>query len=279
MRIKIYFVILVLLLCACMQEYDQNNPLDPGYTGYRTRVVNIESSTIVERTGNLDNIINKGEKIKLYVSTINTGNSEARDVKANIDISAPGIDIDNFDTHLGWGNIAANTVSSSGGGTYDYPGRITFTVNDEVPIDEDIQVQFDFYDELDNHWLDTLSFEVVRTNAVLVIDTVDVVEGSSDISSRYFKFYPNILNLGTSSTQKVWSVATVEDSTIQLVFWGDDPAYYGDIESGEIKTPEFPYPEFRFSDTLQTPYSFMMNFEIYDTYENYWYDSTLVVIE
>jgi len=281
MSLKTLSVILVLLLSACFKEYDQHNPLDPGFTGNRTREISISSNTVEELIGNLDDYINKGEKISLYISILNSGNSEVRNVRANINISEEEIVVDDFYSNLEWGNVSAGSISNGKGGinVSEAEGRIIFTVNNEAPVDECIQVHFDFYDELDNHWLDTLSFEVVRTNAVLEIDTVEVIEGTSDISNRYFKFYPHIINLGTSSTQQVWSVATVEDSTIQLVFSGDDPSSYGDIESGEIKTPGFPYPEFRFSNTLLTPLAFMMYFEIHDVYENYWYDSTMVFVE
>ncbi len=263
-----------------MQEYDQNNPLDPGYTGNRTRVININSVSVEEWTGNLDNIINKGEKVRLYVSTINTGNSETINVKANIEINKAGLIIDDFDSNLEWGNVSANSVSTGKGGinTSEGKGRITFSVENEVSVGEIFNVRFDFFDELDNHWLDSLSFEVEQTSAVLVLDTLVVIEGTPDISRRFFKYYSNILNNGTSSTQQVWSKATVQDSTI-LISSGYEPALYGDIGVGEIKTPQFPYPGFRFNKSLQTPLSFMIYFEIYDTYENYWYDSTLVVIE
>ena len=148
-----------------------------------------------------------------------------------------------------------------------------------TPIGEDFTIYFDLSDNLNNHWKDSLNFIVEETNAVLLLDTLTIESGNYDVNHYYFKFYPYIKNIGISSTQDVWSISSIPDDSVQLAFWGDDPVFYGDIQPNETKTCEFPYPEFRISKSLPTPYTFKMKFEIYETYDNYWYDSTSVTIE
>ncbi|MBC8552286.1 MAG: hypothetical protein H8D23_21865 [Candidatus Brocadiales bacterium] len=281
MNLKALVVISIIVIFSCIKEYDRSNPFDPDYTGTRTRIISIHNISVEERQGNLDNIINKGEKVSIYVSIINTGDSQAGSVRANIGINKTGIAVDDFDSNLEWGDIPAGSISSGKGGinVSEAEARVTFSIDMGVLIDETFTINFDFYDNLSNHWQDSLSFEVERTGAQLGLDTLVINERTGDNLNRYFRFYPDIKNSGSSSTQNVWSISTVQDSAVQLVYNGDDPISYGDIGAGESKTIEFPYPEFRFSNSLETPFSFIMNFEIYDIYENYWFDSTLVVIE
>ena len=279
MRFNTTVFIIIILIFACTKEYERSNPFDPDYTGVRTRIISIYNHAREEYSGNLDNIINKGEEFKIYISIVNKGNSVTNDVKANIDISSSSVSYDDFYSVLKWGNILPDSVSNGQGGISQPEAVAYIETNKTSPVGEDFKIYFDFFDELNNHWKDSLSFIVEETNAILLFDTLTIESGPYDVNHFYFKFYPYLKNIGISSTQDVWSISSIPDDSVQLAFGGDDPVFYGDIQPNESKTCEFPYPEFRISKSLPTPYTFKMRFEIYDTYDNYWYDSTFVTID
>lgn len=285
---QILLFILLILISGCMKEYEHINPFDSNYTGkispdsVADTIINIsiyDYSIEESYDGNQDNILNKGEHARVYISILNSGNSTAELVKANVTSSNSHIEIDDFYSALNWGYVLPDSVSDGQGGAYHPKALVFIEIDNSAPVNSNFNLNFDFYDILDNHWSDSLSLSIQPTSANIILDTVEVIESVPEASYRYFRFYPYLKNIGSSSTQDVWSLSSVSDTLVALTSYGNTPLPYGDIDPGESVKVNSSFAKFKIPIELHTPYTFKMLFEIYDTYENYWYDSTYITID
>jgi len=267
--ILLMFIAFLILTTGCIKEYEHNNPY-----------ISISDYSIEENfDGNQDNILNKGEQASIYISVLNSGGCVAENLKANVTSSNSHIEIDDFYSVLNWGNVLIDSISDGQGGVYQPKALVSIEIYNNAPLNSDFNLNFDFYDILDNHWFDSLSLSIQPTSANIILDTVEVIESIPDASYRYFKFYSYLKNIGSSSTQDVWSVSSISDTLVQLTSSGGNPLPYGNIEPNESVKANSSFARFKMHLELQTPYTFKMVFEIHDTYENYWYDSTYITID
>jgi len=281
---QILLFILLILISGCIKEYEHSNPFDSNYTGeispdsIADTIINIsiyDYSIEESYDGNQDNILNKGEHARVYISILNSGNSTAELVKANVTSSNSHIEINNLYSVLSWGSVLPDSVSYGQGGAYP-KALVLIEIDNSALLNSNFNLNFDFYDILDNHWLDTLSLTILPTSANIILDTVEVIES---IDASYFKFYPYLKNIGSSSTQDVWSVSSISDTLVQLTSSGGNPLPYGDIAPTESVKVNSSFARFKIPIEIQTPYTFKMVFTIYDKYENLWCDSTYITID
>lgn len=282
---KTIVILTCILILNCKFVYERSNPLDPDYEGGKTRIISIDSYTLEDyNPGNNDGFINRGESIKIYITIKNLGNTIAEGVRTDISCSNTNITIepDNWDV-LTWGNVEPGEISeglgqAAGLSTYRAKAYTIINIDNNTPENENFSLIFSFYDALDNRNGESLDLIVNKTRAILILDNITVRETVPDVSYKHYEFKQNIKNIGTSSTQDVWSIASIPDTLVQLSFGGWRPVSYGDIAAGEVNEPTFPYSNYRIPITLQLPHTFQIKHDIYDTYGNHWYDSTYVTI-
>ncbi|MBU0711983.1 hypothetical protein KKC74_05870 [bacterium] len=267
--ILLMFIAFLILTTGCIKEYERNDPY-----------ISISDYSIEENfDGNQDNILNKGEKARIYISVLNSGGCVAENLKANVTSSNSYIEINDFYSVLNWSNVLIDSISDGLDGVYRPKALVFIEVDNSALLNSNFNLNFDFYDVLDNHWIDSLSLSIQPTSANIILDIVEVIESFSDASYRYFTFYPYLKNIGYSSTQDVWSLSSVSDTLIALTSYGNNPLPYGDIDPGESVKVNSSFAKFKIPIELHTPYTFKMLFEIYDKYENLWCDSTCIKID
>lgn len=128
---KIYILLIItqlLLLFGC-EYYERSNPVDPGYKGVITRNLKIHSFYIYDPIGNNlpysggngDSIINRGEKLKVFIKLINLGNSIEQNINATaLLLSNSNIQITN--SYLKYGDILPGQISEGDGDIYSGSG-------------------------------------------------------------------------------------------------------------------------------------------------------------
>lgn len=282
MRSSVILILSALLILAC-KGYEHSNPYDPDYSGIRTRIISIHSFSVIDdmqfsvfEDGNGDGVINRGEKIRVYVSVLNSGNSVANSVQAKVsdDSDFVTVEPDCFGA-LNWGNIQPGSVSE-GGHYFEKKAWVAIKIDKTTPENHTFALIFSFFDELTSNWQDSINLVVQKTGANLKIESFEV----SKTYSRYY-FIPTIINNRTSATKQVIGKLSGNDSNIELVSDEREFGQFGSVDDviGVNETKQVRHSFlFEILNSVTTPYSTVFILTLSDYYGNTWIDSAVVNI-
>ncbi|NMB82064.1 MAG: hypothetical protein GYA14_09630 [Ignavibacteria bacterium] len=286
MRIFILSFILlvtpVVFFTSC-EYYERDNPLDPNYKGTIINNLKINSFYISDPIGvnleysggNNDGIINRGEKLKIFISLINLGNSIESNVNANAFLSTNS-NIQITKSYLKFGNILPNQISE---GDKDFYADSYGFAYIELIIDKSVTPNSLFTIVLNcSGQRDTLNLVCQPIGASIVEDGVEVFSPLLSGDHLFFRPRYKIKNIGTSMSRlvKIIDFFSADTNIIKSGFSSDE---LGDINVGETKSSGIYSPSFSVSSTLNFPYTTTINLIVEDLFGNNWllsYNLTLV---
>ncbi|MDR1973045.1 MAG: hypothetical protein LBQ31_00020 [Bacteroidales bacterium] len=110
---------------------------------------------------NYNDIINKGETVKLNVSLKNTGSNIARSVKATFSTTSTYISGLSPNTPINYGDIFSGSTVWKDGSYYYYDGyAIQFTVSNSIPNNTQIPINISIVDKNSHTWLSDFNVTV-----------------------------------------------------------------------------------------------------------------------
>lgn len=278
----ILFVTPVVFFTSC-EYYERVNPLDPNYKGTIIKNLKINSFYISDPIGvnleysggNNDGIINRGEKLKLFISMINLGNSIESNVNANAFLSTNS-NIQITKSYLKFGNILPNQTSE---GDKDFYADSHGFANIELIIDKSVTPNSPFTIVLNcSGQRDTLNLVCQPIGANIVEDGVEVFSPSLSGDLLFYQPRYKIKNIGTSMSRLVKIIDYFSADT-NIIKSGISSDELGDLNVGETKSTGIYSPSFLVSNTLNFPYNTTINLLIEDLFGNNWllsYNLTLV---
>jgi len=288
----ISFLSTVLLFMGC-KKITRDNPLDNKNPDNIYKSFLKFSRVEVTSDNNNDNVINKGESIKLKVYMKNNGNARISSLRGTISCS------DNYISDLSYANnIPYYNFSTY---TYDYadPGAevcnnslLTFNVADSIPNGSTINFSITLTDNAGNSWTDTFPITVVASGASVGFSKFEInTDNNNDKKinkGESIKLKVFLKNNGSSKANKVRGTISSSSSHIFGMSFATNAPYYLNGSSsydyinpgqeGCASSPAY-YPVFNISS--DTPDGTLITFTVTITDEtnNTWTDTfTLQVV-
>lgn len=280
-KIFILLIIIQLLLLFGCEYYERSNPVDPGYKGQIVKNLKIHSFYVYDPIGNNlpytggngDSIINRGEKLKVFIKMINLGNSIETNITATpVLLSNANIQI--TDSYLKYGDILPGQISEGDGDIYS--GGRAFI---ELIIDKSVDPNTSFAIVLNySERADTIDLLCQQTGANIIKDGVEVTYNLPSGNQYWFKPNYKIKNIGSSMTRLV-TIVDYSSSDPNVSFGGSSNVELGDIGVGESKSSGFFTPDIVVPNSLNFPYTTSVTIKLEDLFGNSWsldYELTLV---
>ncbi|MCZ2225037.1 MAG: hypothetical protein LC122_15550 [Chitinophagales bacterium] len=283
---KIYILLIItqlFILFGC-EYYERNNPVDPGYKGVITKNLKVHSFYIYDPIGNNlpysggngDSIINRGEKLKVFIKLINLGNS----IESNINATAQLLTNSNIqitDSYLKYGDILPGQISEGDGDIYSGSGTYGRAFV-ELQIDKSVLPNTSFSLVLSySDRADTLSLFCKPTGANIINDGVVVTYNLPSGNQYWFRPDYKIKNIGTSMTRLV-KIIDYDSNDPNVSFGTSSSLEIGDLGVGESKSSGFFTPNIVVPNSLNFPYNTSVTIKLEDLFGNTWsldYELTL----
>ena len=279
-----YILILtqVLFLFGC-EYYERSNPIDPGYNGTIIKELKIHSFYVYDPIGNnlpytggnMDSIINRGEKLRVFIKMINLGNAVEYNISATPQL-VTNESIIVTDYYLKYGNILPNQISEGDGDINSSANGRAFV---ELTMDKSVQPNTNFVIVLHfSERNDTINLTCEASGANIINDGVEVYYNLPSGNQYWFRPNYKIKNDGTSMTRLVTIIDYISNDP-NVTFENEVEVEYGDIEIGETKLSGVYTPNIIVPNSLNFPYNTSVTIKLEDLFGNDWtlnYDLTLV---
>jgi len=232
-------IVAVSVFSACDKyeflNLERDNPLDGKNNANMQNGVAIKfDSYYVYSDNNNDDIINKGETVKLNISLKNTGTTDASNVKATFSTTSQYLSGLTPTSQVSYGNISAGSTVWKGYGQYsDY--AIQFTVSNTTPANTNIPISISIVDESGNTWTANFNVTVTATSASITYGSYYVYSDNNndDIVNKgeTVKLNISLQNTGSSTAN---AVKATFSTTSQYVsgFTPTSQISYGNISAG-----------------------------------------------
>lgn len=271
------------MLFGC-EYYERSNPVDPGYNGVIIKNLKIHSFYIYDPIGNNlpfsggngDSVINKGEKLKVFIKLINLGNS----IESNI-IATPQLltnsNIMITDSYFKYGDILPGQISEGDGDIYSGSGTsgrafVELQIDTSVLPNTRFAVVLNYSDRKD-----TVNLRCRQTGANIIEDGVEVNYNLPSGNQYWFRPDYKIINIGTSMTRLV-TIIDYTSNDLNVSFSTSSTVEIGDLGIGESKSSGFFTPNIVVPNSLNFPYNTSVTIKLEDLFGNSWsldYELTL----
>ena len=231
---------------------------------------------------NGDDIINKGETIRMNVSLKNTGTSIARAVKATFSTSSSYVSNLTPTTQVSYGDISANSVK-----WYQYESYyvIQFTVSSNTPANTTIPFSISIVDESGNTWSTNFNVTVSATGANVSYNSYNVYSDNNNNGivnkGETVRLNVSLKNTGTSTANSVKSTFSTTSSYISN-FTPTTQITYGNISANSVKWYQYEsYYVIQFTVSGSTPANTQIpiSISIVDESNNTWSSSFNVTVQ
>jgi hypothetical protein len=255
----------------------RDNPLDGKNDENMKNGVALKfDSYSVYSDNNGDEIVNKGETVRLRVYLKNTGTNDANAVRATFSTSSSYVSDFSPTAQVSYGYMYAGV--SVFGNT-----DITFTVSNTTPAGTQIPINISIVDDSGNTWTDNFNVPVEETTAQIAFDTYNVYsdnngdkiinKGETVTLEVYLK------NIGTSTSRGVKATFSTTSSYVSG-FTPTTPITYGyGYMYAETSVSGNTDIKFTVSNTTPVGTQIPINISIVDESGNTWTDSFNVTVE
>ena len=237
---NIVYVMLCSLLFAGCEDVEflnlkRDNPLDEKNNANIQGGVAIKyDSYYVYSDNNNDDVINKGETVKLNVSLKNTGTNNATAVKASFSTTSSYVSGFTPISQISYGDISAGATVWKGYSQYsDY--AIQFTVSNTTPANTSIPISMDITDGDGNTWTSSFNVTVEGTGANITYGSFYVYSDNNndDIINKgeTIKLNISLQNTGSSTAKSIKASFSTTSSYVSG-FTPISQISYGDISAG-----------------------------------------------
>lgn len=231
---------------------------------------------------NGDDIINKGETIRMNVSLKNNGTSTAKSVKATFSSTSQYISNLTPTTQISYGDISANSVK-----WYQYESYyvIQFTVSSNTPANTTIPFSISIVDESGNTWSTNFNVTVSATGANVSYNSYNVYSDNNNNGivnkGETVRLNVSLKNTGTSTANSVKSTFSTTSSYISN-FTPTTQITYGNISANSVKWYQYEsYYVIQFTVSGSTPANTQIpiSISIVDESNNTWSSSFNVTVQ
>ncbi|OPZ32394.1 MAG: hypothetical protein BWY97_01527 [Tenericutes bacterium ADurb.BinA124] len=212
---------------------------------------------------NGDDIINKGETIRMNVSLKNNGTSTAKSVKATFSSTSQYISNLTPTTQISYGDISANSVK-----WYQYESYyvIQFTVSNITPANTKIPINISISDESGNTWTDKFEITISATGANITYNSFNIYsDNNSDgiiNKGETVRLNLSLKNTGTSIARAVKATFSTSSSYVSNLT-PTTQVSYGDISANSVKWYQYEsYYVIQFTVSSNTPANTTIPFSI-----------------
>ncbi|NDP22269.1 MAG: hypothetical protein GZ091_14485 [Paludibacter sp.] len=246
----------------------------------------IYNSQYVYSDNNNDDLVNKGETVKLNIGLQNTGSSTANGVKATFSTTSQYVSGFTPTSQISYGNISAGSTVWKGNSQY-YDYAIQFTVSNTTPANTNIPISISIVDESGNTWTANFNVTVSATNANISYSSYYVYSDNNN-DDLVNKGETVKLNIGLQNTgsSTVNGVKATFSTTSQYVsgFTPTSQISYGNISAGSTvwkgNSQYYDYAiQFTVSNTTPANTNIPISISIVDESGNTWISSFNVTVQ
>jgi hypothetical protein len=297
--------ILLLTISGCSKyDLDRDNPTDAkkSSSSAKTEYEVKFSRFKVASDNNNDQVVNKGEAIKLLLYLKNNGSSKVNKVKAIVSTNSPYVMGLSPTSQLSFDNGYTDYGIAPGSEAYAATGyasssaySIGFNVSSTTPSGTEITFNITITDELGNSWTDKFAVTVQATGAVVNFSRFKVAEDNNADQvvnkGESVKLLLYLKNNGSSKVNKVKATVSTNSPyvtglspTSQLSFDNGFSDY--DISPGSEAYAATGYASssaysigFNASNTTPSGTNITFNINITDESSNNWTDAFTITIQ
>lgn len=286
----LFCFVLIALGWSCKKDLDRDNPLDEyNSVNVAENKNDIDSGLVVTsfeiyQDSNGDEIVNKGEFVRLKLNVQNKSLTTVNAVKLTVTSASPYVsNISNYYSVGGFKDVSFGTMEKDKKG--DANG-LTFDVSNDTPTGTALVFNAVFESEDDQVWTDTFSITTEQNLASIIYHKSSVYSDSNSDGvinkGESIRMNVGVKNVGSSAANDVRISITSNSPYVSSVsnyysVGGYSGVQYGSLTSNE----EYSHDGLSFNVSTTAPEGTVIQFDISvtDTHGNIWNDSFTVTTE
>ena len=284
------FLILILSLSSCKKEFLRNNPLDEkNPINIANDLIDIDSGLVITKyevyqDSNNDDVVNKGEKIRLMLYVQNKALTGINLVKLSITSSSSYVsNISNYYSVGGYKNISFANLQKDQKVNHN---GLTFNVSNDTPEGTVLVFDVEFKDADNQTWTSTFSITTVKNSANIIFSKSSIYSDSNSDNvinkGESIRMDLFIKNAGSSTAKGLKVAVTTSSPYISSISNYYSVGGYSNVTYGDLSmNQEENHTGLTFNVSSSTPNETVIQFEIVitDIHGNTWNDIFTVTVK